>query len=206
MKIIGLTGRSGSGKSTVAAYYRSLGYCVADGDLTARQVLQPGSPCAARLARQFGSDILDRQGAVKRKLLAQRAYAQPGGAETLVEVTHPEIVRRLLEQAQQAQSKGEALFFVDGAVIVGAPFERHCDAILLVTAPQIDCINRICARDKISERDAVARLNAQLSEERLRAAATLELRNQSDEQTLLRQAKAALEQLKTLERGRVSDP
>ena len=62
MRIIGLTGRSGSGKSTVAAFYRSQGYPVADADQVARQVLEPGSACLPALVRRFGADILDEQG------------------------------------------------------------------------------------------------------------------------------------------------
>ena len=203
MRIIGLTGRSGSGKSTVAAFYRSQGYPVADADQVARQVLEPGSPCLAKLAaclpalvRRFGADILDEQGRVRRPLLAHRAYADPGQTRALVEITHPEIVRRLLEAAAAAQKEGAGLFFVDGAVIVGAPFERCCHAIVLVTAPEEDCLRRICARDGLAPEEARARLAAQLPEERLRAAANEEIRNDSGEAALLLRAAAVLEHLK----------
>ena len=58
MKVIAITGRSGSGKSTVSAYYGSLGYPVLDADRTAREVTRPGGPCLAQLCDAFGSDIL----------------------------------------------------------------------------------------------------------------------------------------------------
>lgn len=124
MKIIGITGRSGSGKSAVSALYRQLGYTVADADLVARQVLEPGSPCLAKLAEAFGDDLLTPEGTVNRQLLADRAFRNEASTQKLVSITHPEIIARLLAAADEAKRRGEALYFVDGAVIVGAPFEN----------------------------------------------------------------------------------
>ena len=73
-----------------------------------------------------------------------------------MEITHPEIVRRLLAAAAAAQKEGARLFFVDGAVIVGSAFERCCHAIVLVTAPEEDCLRRICARDGLTPEEAQA--------------------------------------------------
>ena len=196
MRIIGLTGRSGSGKSTVAAYYRSLGYTVADGDLVARQVLGQGSPCLAKIQAVFGADLISEAGNLDRAGLAARAYASPEATQALVDITHPEIIRRLLEEADQAQNRGETLFFVDGAVIVGAPFEAYCSAVLLVSAPEEASLARICRRDGLALKAAKARLNAQLPLEQLRAACAFEIKNNGDEAWLLRQAEAALEFLK----------
>ena len=85
MRTIGITGRSGCGKSTVSAHYRALGYRVADADLVARQVLEPGSACIPLLVEQFGADILNRQaGGIQRRLLADRAFARPDGSQRLV--------------------------------------------------------------------------------------------------------------------------
>lgn len=196
MRIIGLTGRSGSGKSTVAAFYRGMGYPVEDGDQVARQVLEPGSACLPLLAQRFGADILDGAGNLRRRLLARRAYSSPEGTQALVEITHPEIVRRLLAAAARAEKSGAELFFVDGAVIVGAPFERYCQGIVLVSTPEADCVRRICSRDGLPREEALARLAAQLPEERLRSAASLEIRNDGGEAALLERAAAALERLK----------
>lgn len=196
MRIIGITGRSGCGKSTVSSHYRALGYQVADADLVARQVLEPGSDCIPMLVQQFGADILDETGGIQRRLLADRAFAQPDGSRRLVSITHPEIVRRLLDQAEQARQAGKELFFVDGAVIVGAPFERYCDQIVLVSAPLEESVRRICDRDGISKESARRRLDAQLSEETLRAACAWEIRNDSSLEHLLQQADEVLEHLR----------
>ena len=94
MKTVAITGRSGCGKSTVAEYYRSRGFSVLDGDAVAREVTQPGSPCLPELAKAFGADILDEGGALRRGVLAQRAFATKGYARRLIDITHPESVRR----------------------------------------------------------------------------------------------------------------
>nr|WP_317407429.1 dephospho-CoA kinase [Fournierella massiliensis] len=196
MRTIGITGRSGCGKSTVSAHYRALGYRVADADLVARQVLEPGSACIPLLVEQFGADILDEAGGIQRRLLADRAFARPDGSQRLVSITHPEIVRRLLQESEEARQAGQDVFFVDGAVIVGAPFELYCDGIILVSAPLEESVRRICARDGISEESARRRLDAQLSEETLRAACAWEIRNDSTLTGLLEQADRVLEHLK----------
>lgn len=196
MKIIGLTGRSGCGKSTVAEYWRSQGCLVADADVVARQVLLPGSACIPLLQKEFGEDILDENGAVRRHLLADRAFNRPDGGSALTEITHTEIVRILLQKAAAAEQAGEQLFFVDGAVIVGAPFEPYCDDIVVVTAPLEESIRRICARDSISPESARARLDAQLSEEQLKRVSRFEIRNDGSREDLLKQAAQVLSQLK----------
>ena len=89
MKVIAITGRSGSGKSTVSAYYGSLGYPVLDADRTAREVTRPGGPCLAQLCDAFGSDILLPDGTLDRGCLAARAFATPEGTRRLTDITHP---------------------------------------------------------------------------------------------------------------------
>ena len=195
MKTVASTGRSGCGKSTVAQYCRSRGFPVLDGDAVAREVTQPGSPCLPALAKAFGADILDEDGALRRGVLAQRAFATKGDARRLTDITHPEIVRRLLAGVAQARAAGAKLVFVDGAVIVGAPFEPFCDAIIVVRAPQQVLEQRIMRRDGISRQAAQARLASQLAQEKLDAAATFLLDNTGSEQALRAQARAVLENL-----------
>lgn len=166
-----------------------------DGDAVAREVTQLGSPCLPALAKAFGADILDEDGALRRGVLAQRAFATKGDARRLTDITHPEIVRRLLAGVAQARAAGAKLVFVDGAVIVGAPFEPFCDAIIVVRAPQQVLEQRIMRRDGISRQAAQARLASQLAQEKLDAAATFLLDNTGSEQALRAQARAVLENL-----------
>ena len=80
-------------------------------------VLQPGSPCIAQLQNAFGSDIVEADGTLRRRLLADRAFATKEGAARLTAITHPEILRRIAAWVEETRRTGAALAFVDGAVI-----------------------------------------------------------------------------------------
>ena len=99
------------------------------------------------------------------------------------------------DRAEKPKAAGAALVFVDGAVIVGAPFEPFCDAIIVVRAPQHVLEQRIVQRDGVSLAAARARLGSQLAQEKLDAAATYILENKESEQALLAQAQTVLENL-----------
>lgn len=177
MKIVGITGRSGCGKSSATKFLAGQGYPCIDADLIARQILLPDSPCLAALRERFGDDILDTNGSLQRRLLADRAFATPEGTRALTDITQPEILRRIEEELTIARASGAAITFVDGAVIVGTPFQARCDALLLITAPYEISVARICTRDNISPEMARRRLDAQTPLETLRAAATREIVN-----------------------------
>ena len=107
MKVVGITGRSGCGKSSATNFLREKGYPCIDADLVAREVLLPGSPCIAQLQQVFGADIADENGTVRRRLLADRAFATPEGTAALTDITQPEILRRIdaaLDEARRALS------------------------------------------------------------------------------------------------------
>ena len=192
MRTIAITGRSGCGKSWVTGWLAAQGYPVADADAVARQVLMPGSPCLPLLCIRFGDDILEEDGSLKRRLLADRVFATPEGTRDLTGITHPEIIRRLLAAKKQAEESGAELFFVDGAVIFNSAFEPECDAFLLVAAPLETSVQRIVARDGISPEMARRRLDAQLSEDWLRSRCQYVIENDSDLTALEDRARAAL--------------
>ena len=194
--IVALTGRSGCGKSTVSEYYRARGYSVLDCDRAAREVAAPGSACLKQLARAFGPDIVGPDGTLMRHELARRAFSSDQRTRRLTEITHPAIVSLLLQQAQQAFSKGEELVFADGAVIVGQMFEPHCSRIVVVDAPDELCVARIVQRDKISSQAARQRLSAQMSRAQLCGAADYVIENCADRDTLLQQAERVLQALR----------
>lgn len=201
MKIVGITGRSGCGKSSATKFLAQQGYPCIDADQVAREVMLPGSPCLAQLQEAFGADILDETGALRRRLLADRAFATPEGTRLLTELTQPEILRRIEADLQCAQAAGAELAFVDGAVIVGSPFQARCDELVLITAPYEVSVQRICARDGIAPEMARRRLDAQTPLEQLRAAATIEIANDGTPQQLQTRIRELLQTLRKEEHG-----
>ena len=196
MQIIAVTGRSGSGKSTVASFYAEMGYIVLDGDQAARQILQPGTLVVQDLQRVFGADITDATGQVNRPLLAQRAFANAQTAKQLTDITHPAIVRLLLDGVEKARMQGQSIVFVDGAVIINAPFEKYCTGIILVTAPLQHAVARIMQRDGLTQEMATARLASQLPEEEMKKRADYIIENNAEKAALRHKALEVLRKIK----------
>ena len=180
MITLGITGRSGCGKSTVTAVFSAHGVPLADADQISRDILLPGSPLLQTLAAQFGADILRPDGTLDRRLLADRAFATAEGKAALDRLTHPEIVARIRAAKQAAQAAGAPLFVLDGAVIVGTAAQAECDRLCVVTAPLESSVARIVARDGIAPEMARRRLNAQTPEQTLTRHADYILRNDTD--------------------------
>lgn len=130
MMTLGITGRSGCGKSTVTAVFAARDIPLADADQLSREILLPGSPLLPQLAERFGADIIRADGTLDRRLLADRAFATPEGKAALDALTHPEIVRRIRAAKQAALRAGAKLFVLDGAVIVGTAAEAECDKLV----------------------------------------------------------------------------
>ena len=195
MITLGITGRSGCGKSTVTSIFAAHGVPLADADQMSREILLPGSPLLPRLAERFGDDILRADGTLDRRLLADRAFATPEGKRALDALTHPEIVRRIRAAKQAAEQAGAPLFVLDGAVIVGTAAEPECDRLAVVTAPFATSVARIAARDGISPEMAARRLNAQTPERTLLAHADYVLQNDGPRETLEAAAKHLCETL-----------
>ena len=195
MITLGITGRSGCGKSTVTAVFAACGVPLADADQISREILLPGSPLLPQLAARFGAEILRPDGTLDRRLLADRAFATPEGKQALDALTHPEIVRRIRRAKQAAEQAGAPLFVLDGAVIVGTAAEPECDCLAVVTAPFETSVARIAARDGISPEMAARRLNAQTPEQTLLAHADYVLQNDGPRETLEAAAKHLCETL-----------
>lgn len=201
MITLGITGRSGCGKSTVTAVFAAQGVPLADADQISREILLPGSPLLPALAERFGADILNADGTLDRRLLADRAFASPEGKAALDRLTHPEIVRRIRAAKQAAQAAGAPLFVLDGAVIVGTAAQAECDRLCVVTAPFETSVVRIVARDGIAPEMAARRLNAQTPEAVLTAQADYILHNDAGLDALQEAAARLCETLRTEGRG-----
>lgn len=190
--VVGITGRSGSGKSNLLDYYMSLGYPGVDGDVVSRYVCEKDSACLQELTEAFGMDILDEEGNLLRKKLAAKAFSSPESNRRLVEITHPHIQLECERLEQAARQAGAKLFFIDGAMIVGNPFQGHIDRLIVVKSDPRLALSRIILRDGISKQAANNRLDAQLSEGELVASADYVVDNNGSAETLRQKADEVL--------------
>lgn len=161
MRILGLTGKTGAGKSTVAAYLEKKGCFIIDGDRVAREIVLPTSSALIELADAFGEDIILPDGSLDRKKLASRAFSSREKTELLNSITHPHIKRRFEELIAQAQSEGFTVAVIDAAALLESDCRELCEKIIVVHADENIRLERILARDGITVEQAMIRIKGQ---------------------------------------------
>ncbi len=177
MKIYGLTGQTGAGKSTVASFLSKKGFFVLDGDKVARRVTEKGSSALKGLSSFFGEDILLPDGSLDRKKLAERAFSSKEGTRKLGELTHPFIHALFEEEIEKARKKGYSLFVIDAAALLESPSKALCEKILVVFCPRELRLERILKRDGLTKEEAERRMNAQKDDDYYLSQADAVIRN-----------------------------
>lgn len=170
MKVIGLTGGIGSGKSTVSAYLRAQGFLILDADQIAHDITKKGSPVLAKIADAFGADMLDGDGNLQRKKLAAVAFSTPENKALLESLTTAEVVRMIDEQvAQLRQGREYGIIFIDAPLLFEAGVDRLTDYVWMVSADDDIRIARVMERDQVSREDVLQRIANQMdNEEKIR--------------------------------------
>jgi dephospho-CoA kinase len=160
--IVGLTGGIASGKSTVSEMFSDLGVPIIDADLLARQVVEPGEPALDEIREAFGDEVINQQGALDREALGEVIFSDEEARQTLEQITHPRIARRMQQRAAEARQAGEGWVIYDAALIVENGLHEAFDALVVVAADPDVQIERLTERDGISEQEARGRLDAQM--------------------------------------------
>lgn len=163
--IIGLTGQTGAGKSTVAEILRENGMFIINADTVAREVMGAGEPVLKVLCEVFGEDILNGDGSLNRKLLAKRAFSSPENTDKLNKITHPAITERVKSKISEAFKAGYETVVLDAPQLFESGEDEMCDKVVTVIAPVDIRLKRIMNRDNITEEEAMLRINAQQPEE-----------------------------------------
>ena len=157
--VIGLTGQTGAGKTTVGSILKEKGYAIIDADIVARKAVE-NPEVIGMLTARFGEDIL-KDGILDRRELARRAFADKESSEALNSITHPEITRLVAEEIHIAESNGAKAAVVDAALLFDSCIVAFCDKNISVVADTEVRLGRIMKRDSISKEDALLRINAQ---------------------------------------------
>lgn len=197
--IIGLTGESGAGKSTVAKLFDSLGFCVADCDAISKTLDTDGT-YIAEIEKAFGSEVIMFCGAQKRinrKALGEKVFgkdAKKDSVKILNSISHPIIIKKVLEKVSAANAAGKTAV-IDAPLLFESGLDKVCDSIVGVIAPESVRIERLCMRDGISSDMARKRFAVQKDDSFLRAHCNHIIVNDSDGEELKRRAKVVLEEL-----------
>lgn len=184
MKVIGLTGGIGTGKSTVARILRERGVPVIDADLVAREVVAPGTPGLAAIVGRFGRGILREDGALDRAALRAIVSRDPMARGDLEAITHPEIFAGIAGRLAELAADGEARAVVEAALMVETGSYRTYDEVVVVTCAPETQLGRVMARDGAPEADARAFIATQMPLAEKEKYATILIRNDGTEADL----------------------
>ena len=161
--IYGLTGGSGSGKSTAANILKEKGFLVIDADITAREILN--HEVLDELRNAFGNAVIASDGTLNRKALAKIVFEDSEKLSLLNSITHPKIAKSIIDTIEKSEISNVVIDAA--ALLVCKPLMDICDKIIVVVANKDIRISRIMKRDSLTYEEASSRIDAQMSDEEM---------------------------------------
>jgi dephospho-CoA kinase len=196
VRTLGLTGGVATGKSTVAGLLREEhGVPVLDADAIAREIVAPGEPALAEIEQRFGAEMLQADGTLDRARLREHIVSDAAARADLEAITHPRIGARMFELLADLRNQGEALVFVEAALMVETGTWRMYDALWVVTCSPNLQRERLVERDGVSKAAALALIATQLPLAEKEALASEVLGNDGDLAVLRGSVAAAFSRL-----------
>lgn len=171
MKVIGITGSSGAGKTTLSKILKEkYHYEVIDADKVARDLSIPGTEYLNKIRLNFGETVFFEDGTLNRKALAQKIYTNKKDLEILNNLTFKFVVEEIekkILKIQNFQEKNDLNKFIviDAPLLFESNLDKKCDCVIALIANENVKINRICKRDNITEEIAKRRLDIQQTDE-----------------------------------------
>lgn len=184
---IGVTGGIASGKSAVARAFEAHGIPWADADDVAREVVMPGEPALAEIAKHFGSDVIDTEGQLNRRALRAIVFRDEAERRWLESVTHPRIRQRLLDHLESMRASGAPYHLLVSPLLFESGQRELVDRCLVIDVPESVQIARTMARDDSDEAQAKSIVQAQMPRRQRMAMADDVIDNQGDHVALAEQ-------------------
>lgn len=171
MKVIGITGGIGSGKSTVSDIIKKNNFPVIDCDEISRELTQNDDAVLSEIRRCFGASVFDDNGNLLRQDLANIVFSDSSKKESLEDIVVTRIFEIVQDDLSKHRSLGTKLVFIDAPLLIETGLNRLCDICVLVTADIETRINRVEKRDGISRDRVLERINNQMPESEKKAVA-----------------------------------
>ncbi|MCD6452690.1 MAG: dephospho-CoA kinase [Dehalococcoidales bacterium] len=162
MKVIGLTGGIGSGKSTVARFMAERGAVIIDADKIGHRLLKAGSEGWREVVSAFGKRILTPRGNISRKKLGDIVFSQPESRLRLNRITHHRIGEVIAARLKRYRKQGIGVVVVEAAVLVDAGWDELVDEIWVTVASEATVLRRLRERTRLSTSRSLARIHSQL--------------------------------------------
>lgn len=191
--IYGLTGGIGSGKTTVSNILRDKGYIVLDADEIGREVTAKGEPLLRMLVKEFGVDIIQENGELDRRKLANITFGDREKTNRLNELVQTSILCRAIAQFHKLSlTEPRKVMFFDVPLLYEAGWDHYMEQVWLVTAPEDVRIERVQIRDGLTEEEIRQRIRLQMSEEEKSQRADVVIENDGGMAKLMSQVEKAI--------------
>lgn len=181
MKIIGITGGVGAGKSTVLRELQSRYHAaICEADEVARNLEEPGEKCYEEIVRVFGAEILKEDRSIDRAKLAAIVFGNARKRKQLNGIVHPAVKREIIRRIQKEQERGSSLFVIEAALLLEEHYETICDEIWYIYTEESVRRKRLKASRGYSDEKIDAILRSQQTEETFRALCQRVIHNGED--------------------------
>jgi dephospho-CoA kinase len=182
MRMIGLTGGIGAGKSAVSARLAERGALVVDADKLAREVVEPGTAGLARVVERFGVEVLRPDGSLDRPALGRRVFGDDEAREALEAIIHPLVRTRSAQLISEAPP--DAIVINDTPLLVETGIAGLFEEVIIVFASEQTRIERLMHDRGMTAEEARSRIAAQATDEQRRAVATITIVNDGSREEL----------------------
>jgi len=165
MKVIGLTGGIGSGKSTVSRFLAELGTVVIDADKVGHELINPESETWQEVVAAFGRRILAPGGDIDRKKLGEIVFSDPEFLVRLNQIMHPRMFEVVKARIEEYSQQGVSVVVLEAPLLLEAGWSSLVDEVWVTVAPESAVLRRLTDRAGLSEAESLARIRSQLSSE-----------------------------------------
>lgn len=162
MIILGITGGSGCGKTTVSSIFKEYGVDIIDCDIVSRKIVKKDAPALLEIKNEFGDDYLNSDGTLNRKKLGALIFTDPCMMKKLDNITHKYIIDYIQSYIEKSNSE---IIAIDGATLIESGIYKLCDYLISVLSDEIYRQNRISKRDNITLEDAKKRIKSQKNDD-----------------------------------------
>lgn len=184
MKIIGITGNSGSGKSTISKLIsKNYEAKIIDADKIAKEMTKNNGEYLQAIRQAFGNDVI-KNNELDRKKLADIVFLNKAEKEKLDGLTFEYVVEEIKKELEANQNLDYQYIILDVPLLFESKLDKLCDYTIGVIAPQTEKIKRICKRDKLSKEKALQRLNSQPNDEFFTKNCNTVINNENKEETI----------------------
>ena len=164
MLTIGLTGGIGSGKSSVAQWFKEQCITVIDEDQIVHNLLNVDQEIISQLVREFGAEIMHTQGnKINRQVLGRKVFVDDHARHRLEQIIHPRVMSTMHQNRNELEQKGLTLCIWDVPLLLEVGFDKYIDQVWVVWVPREVQIQRVLARDKLTRTEIIARISAQMA-------------------------------------------